>query len=141
MLKNFNILLPEVYNTLSLPRKRILRWQLKYMVCVFPLVMRQPCQSILGLGICSSYSQQNHTRKWTLSTHGQDPGLWHYLVITGRSKLALCRLTCSPCCRLRVIALSALTIWALVAAGLSRFSRPMPSSSFKRYGTKSAFRA
>lgn len=89
---------------------------------------------------------RNHVCKWNLScgawiTNSQDLWLWEYLVIIGRSKLPLCRLTCSPCCRLRVIALRALTIWAFVAAGLSRFSRPMPSSNFKRYGTKSAFRA
>lgn len=49
--------------------------------------------------------------------------------------------TCSPNCRLRVMDFNALTIWALVAEGLSRVSNPIPSNSFKRYGTSSTRRA
>lgn len=49
--------------------------------------------------------------------------------------------TCSPYCRLRVMDLRAFTIWALVAEGFSNVSRPIPSSSFRRYGTSSTLKA
>lgn len=49
--------------------------------------------------------------------------------------------TCSPNCRLRVMDFRAFTIWAFVAEGLSSVSRPIPSRSFRRYGTSSTLRA
>lgn len=49
--------------------------------------------------------------------------------------------TCSPNCKLRVMDLRAFTIWALIAEGFSCVSRPTPSRSFRRYGTRSTFRA
>lgn len=99
---------------------------------------------VLFLQLWSSYVNIGHTGKRTqiqVPRSSTAKTLTLNILLNREHKGASYRLTCSPYCRLRVIAFRALTIWALVAAGLSMFSRPMPSSNFKRYGTNSAFRA
>lgn len=139
MLKTFSIFLSEMYMPYAEEASYVIT---KCMVCTF-LQAHMPSSS--GLWICSIVS--NWTKPIS-GTRAQGPWwsmaktwLWRHLVKIGRLELPLWRLTCFPCCRFQIITLSTLRSWVLVATGLSRFSRSITSSNFKRCGTKSVFRA